>query len=235
MGEEAQVQHSSPGCSSATASGTTESAAQPQGRGLRPRGGRPGRRGPSPTTLYNACWAGPCPAPTGRAAKLCTGPQRPLRSRTPTQPHVSENERRTRTDTVRAFAGLLFTISAPLARPHTPGPCSSEQQGTLTGAAVTCHHVTSGMTHGHACLHTCLLPTSPTPTRPPHGGRRARPDGGAYAAEGCLMRSEICFDSWCELRTIMLCRVAGCCGMLTLTAPTRSTAALLVFRPRWAL
>lgn len=49
------------------------------------------------------------------------------------------------------------------------------------------------------------------------------------------MRSEICLESWWELRTIMLCRVAGCCGMLMMMAPTLKTAALLVLRPRWAL
>lgn len=49
------------------------------------------------------------------------------------------------------------------------------------------------------------------------------------------MRPEICLDSWCELRTIMLCSVAGCWGMLMLTAPTLNTAAVLVFRPLWAL
>lgn len=49
------------------------------------------------------------------------------------------------------------------------------------------------------------------------------------------MRSEICLESWWELRTIILCKVAGCCGMLMMMAPTLKTAALLVFRPRWAL
>lgn len=56
-----------------------------------------------------------------------------------------------------------------------------------------------------------------------------------YAVEGCLIRSEICLDSWWELRTIMLCKVAGCWGMLMLIAPTLNTAALLVFNPLWAL
>lgn len=53
--------------------------------------------------------------------------------------------------------------------------------------------------------------------------------------EGWRMRSEICFESWWELRTIMLCSVAGCCGMLMKIAPTFNTAALLVFSPRCAL
>lgn len=56
-----------------------------------------------------------------------------------------------------------------------------------------------------------------------------------YALEGCRIRSEICLESWWELRTIMLCRVAGCWGMLIMMDPTLNTAALLVFRPRWAL
>lgn len=56
-----------------------------------------------------------------------------------------------------------------------------------------------------------------------------------YAVEGCLIRSEICLDSWWELRTIMLCKVAGCWGMLMLIAPTLNTAALFVFSPLWAL
>lgn len=56
-----------------------------------------------------------------------------------------------------------------------------------------------------------------------------------YAVDGCLMRSEICLESWWELRTIMLCSVAGCWGMLMLMAPTLTTAALFVFNPRWAL
>lgn len=56
-----------------------------------------------------------------------------------------------------------------------------------------------------------------------------------YAVDGCLMRSEICLESWCELRTIMLCSVAGCWGMLMLMAPTLTTAALFVFSPLWAL
>lgn len=59
--------------------------------------------------------------------------------------------------------------------------------------------------------------------------------GSTHAVEGCRMRSEICLESWWELRTIMLCSVAGCCGMLMLMAPTFTTAALLVFRPLWAL
>lgn len=49
------------------------------------------------------------------------------------------------------------------------------------------------------------------------------------------MRSEICLESWWELRTIMLCNVAGCWGMLITIAPTLKTAALLVLSPRWAL
>lgn len=53
--------------------------------------------------------------------------------------------------------------------------------------------------------------------------------------DGWRMRSEICLESWWELRTIMLCKVAGCCGMLITIAPTLKTAALLVFSPRWAL
>lgn len=53
--------------------------------------------------------------------------------------------------------------------------------------------------------------------------------------EGWRMRSEICLESWWELRTIMLCKVAGCWGMLIMMAPTLKTAALLVFSPRWAL
>lgn len=53
--------------------------------------------------------------------------------------------------------------------------------------------------------------------------------------EGWRMRSEICLESWWELRTIMLCKVAGCWGMLIIMAPTFRTAALLVFSPRWAL
>lgn len=56
-----------------------------------------------------------------------------------------------------------------------------------------------------------------------------------HTVEGCLMRSEICFESWWELRTIMLCNVAGCCGMFMLIAPTLNTAALLVRRPLCAL
>lgn len=59
--------------------------------------------------------------------------------------------------------------------------------------------------------------------------------GSTHAVEGCRMRSEICLESWWELRTIMLCSVAGCCGMLMLMAPTFTTAALLVFSPLWAL
>lgn len=53
--------------------------------------------------------------------------------------------------------------------------------------------------------------------------------------DGWRMRSEICLESWWELRTIMLCNVAGCWGMLITIAPTLKTAALLVFSPRWAL
>lgn len=53
--------------------------------------------------------------------------------------------------------------------------------------------------------------------------------------EGWRMRTEICLESWWELRTIMLCKVAGCWGMLIMMAPTLKTAALLVFSPRWAL
>lgn len=56
-----------------------------------------------------------------------------------------------------------------------------------------------------------------------------------HVVDGWRMRSEICLESWWELRTIMLCRVAGCCGMLITIAPTLKTAALLVFSPRWAL
>ncbi len=56
-----------------------------------------------------------------------------------------------------------------------------------------------------------------------------------YILEGWRMRSEICLESWWELRTIMLCKVAGCWGMLIMMAPTLKTAALLVFSPRWAL
>lgn len=56
-----------------------------------------------------------------------------------------------------------------------------------------------------------------------------------YMLEGWRMRSEICLESWWELRTIMLCKVAGCWGMLIMIAPTLKTAALLVLRPRWAL
>lgn len=59
--------------------------------------------------------------------------------------------------------------------------------------------------------------------------------GSTHAVEGWRMRSEICLESWWELRTIMLCSVAGCCGMLMLMAPTFTTAALLVFSPLWAL
>lgn len=56
-----------------------------------------------------------------------------------------------------------------------------------------------------------------------------------YMFEGWRMRSEICLESWWELRTIMLCKVAGCWGMLIMMAPTLKTAALFVFSPRWAL
>lgn len=56
-----------------------------------------------------------------------------------------------------------------------------------------------------------------------------------HVVDGWRMRSEICLESWWELRTIMLCKVAGCCGMLITMAPTLKTAALLVFSPRWAL
>lgn len=59
--------------------------------------------------------------------------------------------------------------------------------------------------------------------------------GFPHMLEGWRMRSEICFESWWELRTIMLCSVAGCCGMLMKIAPTFNTAALLVFSPRCAL
>lgn len=62
--------------------------------------------------------------------------------------------------------------------------------------------------------------------------------GGAHethAAAGWRIRSEICLESWWELRTIMLCSVAGCCGMLMMMAPTLHTAALLVLMPRCAL
>lgn len=56
-----------------------------------------------------------------------------------------------------------------------------------------------------------------------------------HVVDGWRMRSEICLESWWELRTIMLCNVAGCWGMLITIAPTLKTAALLVLSPRWAL
>lgn len=31
-----------------------------------------------------------------------------------------------------------------------------------------------------------------------------------HVVDGWRMRSEICLESWWELRTIMLCNVAGC-------------------------
>lgn len=114
----------------------------------------------------------------------------------------------------------------------------SEGKGVATSSFVGWELYTQQRSENTSChsntTHSHMLKVAPCQKRAAFSQWNADVPN-TYAVDGCLMRSEICLESWWELRTIMLCSVAGCCGMLMLMAPTLTTAALFVFSPLWAL